>query len=99
METDTQDSEVSALSEEAIAFFYSRAKLYGNPDPRETQVMSESVRSLVSRAISLAERSSKTVYTAGEGRGNPVPLRPLGFTPYLVEKKRKGIVSEIQAII
>ena len=93
-ESDAQEAELSSLSEEVNAFFYSRAKLCGNSDPRETQVLSDTVRGLVSRAISLAERSSRTVYTSGEGRGNPVPLRPLGITPCLVEKKRKGIVSE-----
>ena len=68
--------------------------MYANSDPRETQVLSESARSLISRAI-MAEKNLKTAYTSGEGRGNPAPPRPLGFTPYLVEKKRKGIVSQV----
>ncbi|KAI6660079.1 Histone-lysine N-methyltransferase 2E [Oopsacas minuta] len=97
-ESDPQDSEISILSEEVNSFFHSRAKLYSNSEPRETQILSDSVKIYLNRAIGSVDRDSKTVYTSGEGRVIPSPIRPVGINLILVERKRKGIITSASVL-
>ena len=93
MECEQQDSE-STLAEEVSALWHSSAKHYSSNELRETHVLSESVQNAVSRLCAMPEQNPQTVFTSGEGRGGSTAPRPVGCNLQLVERKRKGVVSQ-----